>query len=472
MNAYSERKSLRMHMPGHKGKAGFYGLWAETGRDPFAFDLTEIAESDDLYAPQGPLLRSQQLLAELYGAKQSFYLVNGASVGLMAALLSFLPSARQRSAKVLLPRAAHRSLWQGCILGDYWPLSAAIEFAPASGLPLPPSLDALKQLVDEHPDIVAAVLLSPDYYGIVADLKEQIRFLHARGIAVIVDEAHGTHLRFLPGPLADALQCGADIVIQSPHKTAGALTQAAWMHCQGERIDAQRLQEALRLLHSSSPSFLLLLSLEEARQQLALQGHDFWYRMAQRVPALKSEIAELGLSCLEENEIRGFPSVKTLDISKLYLRTAAWGMTGFAASQRLQALGIVAEMADSGGVLFLFGPGDSEESLDALYRGIAALRAHRSVPLSAREKYLRLPSLQRRISPRQAWAAPVRQLALREAAGEVVAAMIIPYPPGIPLATPGEELSREAVELIENLLEQGAYVTGVEPRTRLIKVVQ
>ncbi|MCL2549096.1 MAG: hypothetical protein FWE76_08035 [Symbiobacteriaceae bacterium] len=468
ISAYRDKGAARLHMPGHKGSAGFPEPLRSAWGTLADFDITELAESDDLYDPVGPLRESQRLLADLYGCAESFYLVNGASVGLIAALLASTQGQSNGGCqKVLLPREAHRSLWHGCVLADLWPVCAEIFVEEESAVALPPSLEALETVLMANPDLKAAVMLHPSFYGLTGDLQPQVALLHEHGIPVIVDEAHGAHMRFLPQPLMDGLQCGADVVIQSPHKTAGSLTQTAWMHSSGGLIDSANLHAALRLLHTSSPSFPLLLSLEAARRQLALEGTQLWSDTMARVARLQLQIARSD----KLTTLSGWlPPVlgKRRDPSKMYILTRGAGYSGHKAAELLRSWGVSAELADAGGVLLMFSPGDTDATFEILSETLARLDEYALPAINPLMGLNKWPQLQRLLSPRQAWQSTTKAVSLTQATGRIVAEVIAAYPPGVPLISPGELITDEVVEIITEMLPR---IPGGIKETLQIKVV-
>ena len=472
ISAYRAEGLTRLHVPGHKGVQELpYPIGSEWGSIA-EYDVTELPQSDDLYAPHGPLLESQQLLACLYGTAESFYLVNGASVGLMAALMAVIRGTdttnRRFTPKVLLPREAHRSLWQGCIIADLWPVSAVVDVSEQAAVPLPPTLESLSDTLSEHPDICAAVLLHPGYYGLTSDLHDMVDLLHSKNIPVIVDEAHGTHLRFLPMPIPDGLMCGADIVVQSPHKTAASLTQTAWMHCAAGLVKANDVRSALRLLQTSSPNFPLMLSLEAARHQLALQGETCWHQTVSRVSGLRKHVEESrNLSCLSQ----WLPQRIVSDPCRIYILTGKAGYSGYEAASLLHSWGISVELADYSGVLMVFTPNDSINTYAKTREALDRLSEHALPPILPISFKLSLPVLTRVLSPRQAWCMNSHSVPLREAAGNIAAEIITVSPPGVPLITPGELITNDLVELVTIMLQTGATVTGISSDSFMIKVV-
>ena len=470
LSQYASRSSVRLHMPGHKGGAGFPEPLRTDWLSFTSLDVTEIADSDDLYNPQGPLQLSQNLLRDLYQAKQSFYLINGASVGLMAALWAMASGSQTKKRRVLLPHHAHRSLWHGCIIADLWPERLPASFDSNTGLPLPSSLAELNDCLENYDDLCGVVLLNPNYYGLGIDLDEQIDLIHQFDLPVCVDEAHGTHLRFLPHR-KDALMSGADIVVQSPHKTAISLTQTAWMHVNQDDLKG-KVFDALKLLHSSSPSFPLMVSLEMARQQLALKGVSDWERVVTERKALVSNLQNIpGLSIIDATSCGLLTAYQ--DPAKLFVNVNELGLTGYQAAEELRKLGISSEMADGQGVLWFLTPSDVEHDYERIFKACQILSAtkRKEKTIGSMTKIINYPTTTRLISPREAWLKETQEVELTQAIGRISATMLTPYPPGVPLLSPGELLTEEIINYLRELIDEGANVTGFSSGSTSIKVV-
>ncbi|NLY49494.1 MAG: decarboxylase [Firmicutes bacterium] len=459
------------HVPGHKGGAGIPPeLLTAWGRSVFSFDLTELPDLDNLHAPEGAILQAETLAAELYRARATFFLVGGTSSGLVAALLS----STRPGDKVLIPRHAHRAVLSACILGDLNPVFYSVRVNKEWGLPGGWDEANAELLIRQNPSARALVLVHPTYHGLVGQTRRLIAAAHAAGLTVIADEAHGPHFYFHEGLPEGALELGADLVAQSVHKLLGSLTQSSWLHLAGPVPEPSRVREGLRWLESSSPSYLLLASLDLARRQAALTGHGDWEQTLELARGLREGIGRVdGIQCLDA---RAWPGVTAQDPTKLTLNVRSLGLSGREAAAFLREThGIQVELADAYNLLFVLTPADSlvkgQRLLDAL-TDLVCYQGGSRCPLA-----LDLPDLPEprvRLSPRSAVFAAKRKLALEVACGRVAAQAVVPYPPGVPLLWPGEEIGPEVVEVVKAYYRAGIQIQGLEFRAaeHLVAVVE
>lgn len=470
LQAYIGEGALPFHMPGHKGGRGAPApAQALLGRRLWAADVTEIPGLDDLQEPAGCLWDGQQLLASLYGAGSSFFLVNGSSCGIAALLLTAL----RPGDEVLVPRNAHRSVLSGLVLSGARPVFVPLRLDEATGIPLGLVLEDLDRVLAAHPAAKAAVFVHPTYHGAAGDLASLAAACRRRGLLVLVDEAHGVHLPWAPGQLPpSALACGADACVQSAHKLAASLTQSAWLHVRrGSALDAGRLKTALQWLQTSSPSYLLLASLDAARWQLAREGKP----RLQQVLAGAAQLRAL-LGRLPQLALLGGPEARlaapfSLDATKVTVSVRGW--TGEAAMAWLRhRAGVVAEWADGEHVLLLLTMGDEADAWRRLAAALEALAAA-APPGRAEGPRLTLPPLPPgRLTPREAAMAPWRSLPWEQAAGQIAAEAVTPYPPGIPAVLPGEELTPDIIAWGLACRRTGVHVSGLaDGSLKTIRVV-
>ncbi len=475
MQRYVQAGAMPFHTPGHKQGQGVHPLLAQMiGPAALAMDVSLMSELDDLHEPQSCIKEAQDLAAELYGADHSFFIVNGTTGGIHAMILTVAGPGD----KIIVPRNAHRSVIGGIILSGAQPIFIQPATDCELGLAMGLELETVEAAIGQHPDAKAVLLVHPTYYGVAADIRSIIELVHANHMAVVVDEAHGPHLRFHEQLPVQALAAGADIVAQSTHKLLGAMTQCSMVHCREERINVAKLKTMLRLVQSTSPNYLLLASLDVARMQMAVDGPQLLGRTIELANWARRQINAIdGLYCFGADRI-GQPGIFALDPTKLTVTVTGLGLTGVEAEQILrQRYKIQAELSDLYNVLFLITIGDTEQTVQNL---LAALRG-----LSANYRGNRDFSAVREITkagayslpegvllPRQALLGQTRTVLFSESAGLICAEIITFYPPGIPLLCPGERIDNGMIAYCRQLLAAGLLVSGPDDSTlTTIKVV-
>jgi len=461
---HNAKNPAGFHIPGHRqGQA----LPPELGeRAIFAFDLTELPGLDDLHNPHGPIAESQALAAEIYGADRSFFLVNGTSVGIQALL-----TAQAGNREVIVPRNVHRSVLGGLVIAGADPVYVLPEIMPGFEVDcgVPPL--RIRQALEGHPGAAAVLAVCPNFYGVLCDLDGQASAAHEADKPVLVDEAHGAHLRFHPGLPEDAMAAGADAAVQSTHKLGGSLGQSSILHLKGEIVDSDAVAAALRLLQTTSPSYLLMVSLDLARRQLAVQGEYLLDKTLALSRYTRERLAGIkGLRVLtEENLPEGF---LRLDPTKLVISVRGLGLTGFQVSGLLaRRYHVFVEMADACNIVAFVSIGSTREECDALASALEDIAARDKLPAAAV-----LPGapagFKKRMKPREAWFARSRQVPLAEARGRISAETVAVYPPGIPAVNPGEEITAEIHEYLTLVSRMRLPCQGMsDPALKSIKIV-
>ncbi|MET3576205.1 aminotransferase class I/II-fold pyridoxal phosphate-dependent enzyme [Bhargavaea ullalensis] len=449
LRAFATEEPLSFHVPGHKN-GELTGLPAGV-RGMLSWDVTELPGLDDLHAPEGVLREAQELLAEAYGAARSFFLVNGSTAGNLAMILSVC----RPGDRVIVQRNAHKSVFNGLVLAGARPVYLAPEWDErtlAAGH-VPASL--VREAVSAYPDARAVILTHPTYYGLVStELPRIAEVCRQSGIPLLVDEAHGAHFGIgEPFPVS-SLQLGADVVVQSAHKTLPAMTMASFLHiAEGSSVMPETVAGRLGILQSSSPSYPLMASLDDARHFFATYG-----------PAdLESFLARRERFVGELSRIPGLSVAETDDPLKLLIRPE--GVTGTGLQKVLQAVGVYAELADPHQLLLVL-PLLKKESPDRFDE--AARRSRAAMKNRGPSKFVRRTAAYQPIAgmtaadhpPAEDLDSPKEWIPFREAGGRISAASLIPYPPGIPLVLPGEEIVPETVTRIGMLLETGVPFQG------------
>lgn len=458
MQAYAADGALAFHTPGHKQGRGAHSLLKNLiTEEGLREEVSLMEELDDLHEPTMCIREAQQLAAELYGADQSYFMINGTTGAIHAMLMAALAPGDE----VLVPRNAHRSILGGLILCGAFPVFIQPEISDSLGIAMGLTPASVEQAVKQHPKARALVAVYPTYYGVVSDLQSIADIVHAHGMLLLVDEAHGAHLRFSDALPPQALDCGADLAAQSTHKLLGSLTQTSMLHVRADRIDIERVRTAASLLQSTSPDYLLLASLDIARMQMAVEGRQRMERTVQLARSLRQRINALpGLWCFGPADMRT-PGAAGLDETKLTVQVRGLGMTGTQAEYILRhTYKIQCELADAWNVLFLLSMADTERETELLYKALAAM-AERAQDTAAAVPARPLPPVPpMRLAPREAFFAPSHAVPIQEALHKTAAEAITFYPPGIPVIYPGEVLTDEILDYVLDMQRIGLKVVG------------
>lgn len=460
LSLYRAGNTYPYHMPGHKRN-----VCGELPPELFEMDITEIEGFDNLHQPEGILQELQNKAAALCGAEESFYLVNGSTGGVLSAVSAALPV----GGHILMARNCHKSAYHAAYLRklkiSYLYPDVMEEFDILEAVTPEQVRDALEQ----EPDIGAVLVVSPTYEGRIADIRSIARAVHEKGIPLIVDEAHGAHLGLSDEVHENSCRAGADIVIQSTHKTLPALTQTALLHVSGNRIDRDLLRRFLHIYQSSSPSYLLMASIDNALYFVEQEGKSAFAEFERQYESLLKRLT--GCTYLK------FPprDREKQDIGKLVISVRNAGITGKQLYDiLLEKYHLQMEMAAESYILAMFTVGDSREGYDRLAEalleidsGIADKRKCQGPQEIFREsvfgKKYSQPQAAKDVMPFfVAWDGEKEELPLAEALGRYAGEFVNLYPPGVPLLVPGERITAEMSRRIARWLGQGLAVQGIK----------
>lgn len=443
-------------MPGHK-RQGMGELPAGLAQ----LDITEIEGFDNLHQPEGILQEMQQYAASVYGAEETFYLVGGSTCGILSAVSAAIP----RGGKLLIARNCHKSVYHAAYLRELQLSYLYPRLLPEVGICEAVTAGQVQEALTAEPDVCGVLIVSPTYEGRIAEVERIAGVVHEYGIPLIVDEAHGAHLGFHPAFAAGSSRAGADLVVTSVHKTLPAMTQTALLHVRGKRIDRERLRRFLRIYQSSSPSYVLMASIDNA-VRLAAEGealfeqlYENWNSMLERLSVLKN-LTVWPAAAMAKTEYQ-----KHQDIGKLVISVKNTDLTGKELYSRLlEEYGLQMEMATDSYVLAMFTIGDTfdgyERLADALLEIDRGLKRTRQAEIN--REY---PSGKRGQVPfARAWDTPGEWVPLKEAADRYVGEFLNIYPPGIPILVPGERMETADQRLIEQYLTDGLNVQGISVR--------
>ncbi len=446
-----EENSVSFHMPGHKGRNALVN-WREY--IPYA-DITELDGMDNLLEPRGIIQESQEYAAKVFGAKATYYGVNGSTGSNYIALATIT----KPGDKVLIQRSCHKSIYNGLILNRLNPVylypNYNENYNVLTGL-FPEDID---KILRNQPDIKAIVLTYPNYYGVCYDLKAVADIVHKHNKVLMVDEAHGPHMGFSDKLPMSALQAGADIVSHSTHKTLPSFTQTSLLHVNSDRIDLNKLRDRYQLYTSTSPSYLFTLSNEAACAYMdSREGKN---KLDWNIEKCKEVIERLN-KIDRVHVFTGDPDDKTIvarDLTKILISID--GISGSQIMKRLKSeYNIRLEMADYYYALIFCTLMNEEEDYDRLIAAIEDL-AKKSEHEEIEYVNTKMPEPKIVISPAEAYFGKKDQVQLKDAIGRISAAPIIPYPPGIPLVAPGEEITKEIYEHILFLMDNGLEIVGL-----------
>ena len=474
LKTLANRPHAAFYAPGHKRGNGINLLLQNVlGSQVFKADLPELPELDNLFAPEGVIDEAQQLAAEAFGAEQTRFLVNGSTGGIIAAILATCGTGD----KIILPRNVHQSVISGLILSGAIPVFLQPEYNADWDLTYCITPEAVETALKQHSDIKAVLIVYPTYQGVCGNIEQIAKITHDYNIPLLVDEAHGPHFHFHSDFPTAALTARADLVVQSTHKVLGAMTQASLLHIQGNRIDRNRLNQALQMIQSSSPSYLLLASLDAARQQMATQGQQLMnhtLKLADQARKLLEKIPGISVLNLPENKQDSFWD---LDPTRLSVNVSNLGLTGYQADEILhQQLGVTAELPNLKHLTFIISLGNTEADIEQLVNGFTQLSEMRSHEFQAINPEFPVPpvfSSGVEFSPREAFEAASQRRSVNDCIGCISAEMVCPYPPGIPILMPGEQISADAINYLQKVLSVGATITGCsDPTLETLKICQ
>lgn len=454
LRAYSQSDYYGFHMPGHKRH-----LVEEMPDLPYHLDITEIEGFDDLHHAQDLLLEAQERAADLYGAEETHYLINGSTAG----ILSAIAGVTRKGDTILVARNCHKSVYHAIYMNELNPVYLYPGFDSDLQLNTTISAEDVRRALEEHPAICAVVIVSPTYDGVVSDVEAVAEAAHEKGIPLIVDEAHGAHFGFHPYFPKNANAKGADIVIHSLHKTLPAPTQTALIHLNGSLVDRTRVKNYLHMLQTSSPSYLLMAGIDGCVELLREKGEDLFDSYAERLKILRRELKQC--RCIQLAETRQF------DPSKLVLSVCGTGMSGRELYFKLlKRYHLQLEMAAGTYALAMTSVFDSEEGYSRLVRAVkeideelfetrmqdkyAPIESGQKVEVPKPEVVLRsweLTDLPIERRKRQSW---------KDSVGVVALEYAYLYPPGIPVLVPGERISQDAADVLQWYQDLGFSLEG------------
>ncbi|WP_226671252.1 aminotransferase class I/II-fold pyridoxal phosphate-dependent enzyme [Metabacillus litoralis] len=452
---HAKRKSLSFHVPGHKNGKVFMRQAEQIYKEVLSLDVTELTGLDDLHHPTDVIAESQQLTADLYGVKNSYFLVNGSTVGNMAMILACC----NEGDEVLVQRNSHKSIIN------------AVQLAGASPIFLTPKIDAnyhvpsyvdmatIEHAIDCYPNAKALILSNPNYYGLTVNLNKVIQLAHEHHIPVLVDEAHGAHFIAGKGFPASAINEGADVIVHSAHKTLPAMTMGSFLHYNSNLVDKEKLEFYLSVLQSSSPSYPIMASLDLARAYLEdVIGNNGTNKILNTIKLIKEQIEKIdGIEIVQSAD----PLIYT-DPLKLTVRSTT-GLSGYELQEWFECQNIYIELADLFNALLVLPFDHKRVNLEHLNKKTPSTSISFTTNKRLQLQYKQHNGMNRLEKPYSYLKTCEKEcIRLEDAIGHISAESIIPYPPGIPFIIIGETITKDVIEQLKEMLEIDINIQGDE----------
>lgn len=462
LKSYESENTVPFHMPGHKMGNGLKSLISNIN---LKWDITEINGSDNLQQPDGVIMQAERLAAEAYDAKRTFFLVNGASSGIIAMILSALKPGE----KLLIPRNCHKSVINAAMIGRIKPVYIMPEYDNKHDMFTGLSTEKILKAVDNDKDIKAVLITYPNYYGMCCDICEISDELHKRGKLLLADEAHGAHFifsRLLPVSCSEA---GADIWVDSAHKTLPSLTQSAFLSIgKNSRIDDGKVQRFINMIQTTSPSYLLMMSLDMSRYIMANYGEKSIEKVLNAAEIFRNEINSTGILYCFGNEWTGTPGVRYFDGTRIVIDIRNTGHTGYEIDRILRKeYHIQVEMADLYHIVCIVTVSDDLRNLKILRDSLMDIVEKSCLNdngIKSDDNLLNMSYTdfisEYAMKPSDVFDYDTIDIDIRKSAGKISYSSIGLYPPGIPLVNPGEKISKKTVDYIKYMESNGAEVFG------------
>lgn len=469
MLSYYNEKVIPFDVPGHKHGKGLPEYDKFLKKYGMELDVNSMKSLDIISNPKSVIKEAEGLLASAYGADKSFFMVGGTTAAVQAMIMSCVNPGE----KIILPRNAHKSAINGLIISGANPVYMQPEIDEILGVAMGVSFKNVKIAIDSNPDAKAIFIINPTYYGVTSDLKAIIDYAHSKKIIVLVDEAHGAHFAFHSSLPESGIKLGCDLSAVSLHKTCGSLTQSsALLFKDNGSIDVNHIRNTINLTLTTSASYLLMASLDEARRNMAVNGEKILSEILELSKKYRKLINEIHGVYAFGKELIDNVGVVDFDETKFSINVSGLTLNGYEVYDLLrEKYQIQAELTDANNILFIISVGDSEESFRALYLAFKEIGEKYSGGTAEKfNKMLHNPEVI--VSPRQAYYSSKKEILIDDSEGEISGESIMVYPPGIPIITPGEKISREVIEYINFLKKQNTVITGIDDvNVKYIKVL-
>ncbi|AOY75472.1 aminotransferase class I/II-fold pyridoxal phosphate-dependent enzyme [Clostridium formicaceticum] len=455
-----EEKIVSFHVPGHKNGKIFNTTHYKNFKKFLPdIDTTEIIGTDYLHNPKEVIQKAQQRASEVFKSDATFFLINGSTSG----IYSMIMAVTSPGDKIIVARNCHQSVINATILGDLVPVYLYPEMDSYHGIPLGISPEEVKKKLIACPDAKAVMLTYPTYHGFTSDLKKIAEIVHGYGKILLVDEAHGAHLGLNEKLPMTALECGADAVVQSTHKTLPAFTQSSMLHVQGNKIDIDKLKFMLKIHQSSSPSYILMASLDLATTIYQDLGSQLMEALLEHIEEFKSKIkGTKGVTVLEDTSL-GKNSIKGMDATKLWISMEQNQINGYQLEKKLRnKYGIQMELSNMYGILGVTSIANDGEDFEKLYEALTDIAKKEGEGHLEKRQFFSYPIPKQMLTPKEALYRKKKQVPIEKSIGFVSGEYLIPYPPGIPILMPGEVIEEEIITYIRVMIESGMEILGLK----------
>lgn len=460
LEALEKMKRARLvpfDVPGHKRGRGNPELTEFLGEKCLSVDVNSMKMLDNLCHPVSVIKEAEQLAAEAFGAHKAFFMVGGTTSAVQAMVMT----ACKRGDKIIIPRNVHRSSINAMILCGAIPVYVNPQMDSTLGISLGMSVADVERAIKENPDAKAVFVNNPTYYGICSNIKAIADLAHAHGMLLLADEAHGSHLYFSDKLPMAGMHAGADMAAISMHKSGGSLTQSSLLLV-GERVSEGYVHQIINLTQTTSASYLLMLSLDISRRQMALKGSQLVDKIIEQVQYARDEINAIGDYYAYSKELINGDSIYDFDITKLSVYTRSIGLAGIEVYDLLRdEYDIQTEFGDIANLLAYVSIGDRQKDIERLVSALAEIR--RNYRQSGR-KMLEAEYISPQVvcGPQEAFYSEKEALPIQQTVGRVCSEFVMCYPPGIPILAPGERITEEILQYIAYAKKKGCQMTGPE----------
>ncbi len=459
---YRDARVVPFDVPGHKHGKGNPELTEFLGKTCLAVDVNSMKPLDNLCHPTSVIKEAEELAAEAFGAAYCFFMVGGTTSSVQSMVLSVCKAGE----KIIMPRNVHRSAINALILSGATPVYVNPGVNERLGIPLGMSVKDVERAILENPDAKAVFVNNPTYYGICSDLKKITELAHSHGMAVIVDEAHGTHFYFGENLPISAMAAGADMAAVSMHKSGGSLTQSSFLligkNAEKFGVTEGRTRAVINLTQTTSGSYLLMSSLDISRKNLAIDGKRIIEKAVNNATYAREEISKIGGYYAFADELINGNDIYDFDRTKLSVHTRDIGLAGIEVYDYLRDnYDIQIEFGDIGNILAYISAGDMWKDIERLVSALAEIKRRFSRDKTGMldHEYIN-PQVE--ISPQAAFYGEQKSVPIMESAGKISGEFVMCYPPGIPILAPGERITPEILDYIKYSKERGCMMTGTE----------